>query len=166
MRAIRLCLLVSVLVCAAAAASADPVIFVIRHAERADTSPTAAMMANDPELAAAGRERAKALASMLKDADVKAIFTSEYRRTRQTAEPLARELNLEPTTIAAADTGALLQKLREATTNVLVVAHSDTIPAILKGLGVPGDVDVSEAYDNLFVVVRTPSPVLVRLHYR
>ena len=51
-------------------------------------------MAADPDLSEAGRARAASLATALKDAGIVAIFTTEFKRTQQTAEPLAKALGL------------------------------------------------------------------------
>ena len=56
----------------------------------------ATSMANDPDLSDVGRTRAQALATALKDAGVTAIFVTEYKRTQQTAEPLAKLLGIQP----------------------------------------------------------------------
>jgi hypothetical protein len=51
---------------------------------------------------------------------------------------------------------------------VLVVGHSNTVPDLLKRLGVKTAVSIGDAeYDNLFVVVRaaTGEPTLIRLRY-
>ena len=58
-----------------------------RHAERADSG--AGGMASDPPLSAAGRARAESLAAMLKDTKLTAIFTTEFKRTQETAAPVA-----------------------------------------------------------------------------
>lgn len=54
-----------------------------------------------------------------------------------------------------------------STTGALVVGHSNTVPALIKGLGVhvPVTVDESE-FDNLFIVVRAKKPAFLRLYYR
>ena len=84
-----------VLLALAVPAAAQQSIFVVRHAERADAAPGAsAMMDSDPDLSAAGKARAQSLASMLKDAKITAIYTTRYKRTKQTAEPLAAALGL------------------------------------------------------------------------
>ena len=151
----------------AAPAVAQQAIFVVRHAERADAGTGGAtMMATDPELSDAGRARAQALAAALKDAKISAIYTTEYKRTRQTAEPLARALGLEITVVPARDMAAMIAKVKSGG-NALVVGHSNTVGPVIEALGVAEPVKLSdEDYDNLFVVVRGETPTLVRLHFR
>ena len=156
---------------AAVAVAADQVVFVVRHAERADSgpgAPPAGMMANDPSLSAAGKERAARLATLLASADVKHIYTTEYKRTRETAAPLAQQLKVEAVTSAARDSDPLVQQVTKATGNVLIVGHSNTIPDLLKRLGVKDAISIADnEYDNLFVVVRpaTGEPTMIRLRY-
>lgn len=57
-------------------------VFLIRHAEREDEP------RQDPPLSRDGVARSQALARLLSSAGIKAIFTSQYSRTKQTAEPL------------------------------------------------------------------------------
>jgi len=160
-----------VLGAAGTVAAADQVIFVVRHAERADTAggqPPPGMMANDPPLSAAGNERAKRLAALLASADVKHIFTTEFARTKQTAAPLAEAIQLKGSVGSSRDAAAMAAQIRSAAGNVLVVGHSNTVPDILKQLGVTQPITIADSeYDNLFVVVRpaTGEPTLVRLRY-
>jgi len=148
-------------------AAAQQTIFLVRHAERADASPGAApMMASDPDLSEAGKARAQSLAAALKDAKITAIYTTQYKRTRQTAEPLATALGIQATVVDALDLPLLVEKIK-AGGNALVVAHSNTIAPVLQQLGIAESVTVGdEDYDNLFVVVRGEKPTLVRLHFR
>jgi len=158
-----------------AASAADPqAIFIVRHAERAPAAPTAGAdtsmtaPASDPPLSEAGRERAAKLATMLRSADIKGIYVTEFQRTRQTAEPLAKALGLEAIVTTGNDVDALMAKLRDAKGHLLVVGHSNTIPDILKRLGVREDVTIPDSeYDNLFVVVRPDGgePTLIRLRF-
>lgn len=129
-------------------------IFLVRHAERADTtSGGPATMAADPDLSEAGRARAASLAAMLKDARISAIFVTEYKRTQQTAAPLAKALGLTPTVITSKDTPGLVAKLRETDGNALVVGHSNSVPDIITALGVKGAPSIADTeYDNLFIV--------------
>lgn len=151
----------------AAPAAAQNTVFVVRHAERADAGASASpMMASDPDLSGTGRARAESLAGMLKDAGITAIFTTEYKRTQQTAAPLAKALGIQVTTVSSRDLPALIDKVKSSSGNVLVVGHSNTVGEVVSGLGVKDPVKVGDNdYDNLFVVVRAEKPVLVRLHF-
>lgn len=148
-------------------ALAQGTIFVVRHAERADAGTSgASMMATDPNLSDAGRARAEALASMLRDSKITAIYTTEYNRTKQTAEPLAKALGIPATVVGARDMKGLIEKVK-AGGNALVVGHSNTVGTILEALGVSEKIAIGEdEYDNLFVVVPGQKPTLVRLHFK
>jgi broad specificity phosphatase PhoE len=132
-----------------------------RHAEKA------ASPANDPPLTAAGEQRATVLASMLADSGVDAIYVSELRRTQQTAAPLADRTRLKPIVIPASDTDALVQAIRERKSGVVVVVgHSNKLPAIIAALGGPRIKIPETEYDNLFVLtVDGSKSSLLRLHY-
>ena len=146
-----------------ATASAQKMIFVVRHAERADAGGPAQP---DPALSAAGQERAKKLAAMLADAGVTAISVTNTTRAQQTAQPLATKLGLHPEIVDAADTPATLKSLKTAHANdiVLVVGHSNTVPAILKAYGKDGVTIADTEFDNLFVIVPKAGTV-TRLRY-
>lgn len=142
--------------------AAQSTIFLVRHAEKA-----AGEEANDPDLSEAGRARAEALALLLKDAGLTAIYATEFKRTQQTAASVARSGGIEVTIIAAKEIGTLVAQLKETGRNALVVGHSNTIPEILKALGVADSVTLGEMdYDNLFVLARGSPPGLIRLHYQ
>lgn len=164
----RILLAILLLLAGAAEAAAQRVVFVVRHAERADSGGAAAgMMANDPGLSAAGQARAESLARLLRDAKLSDIFITEYRRTAETAAPLARALRLEPARVKAAEVARLAQRIAAAAGNVLVVGHSNTVPELLDALGATERVSIAEQeFDNLFLVVQGgPAPVLIRLRY-
>jgi broad specificity phosphatase PhoE len=153
----------------ATTAFAQGSIFLVRHAERADTAGGGApMMAADPSLSDAGRQRAESLATLLKDAGITAIYATEFKRTQETAAPLAKALGLAVTTVPTKDTAGLIQKLKGATGNVLVVGHSTTVPEIVKALGVTSPVKIDDnEYDNLLIVISSGTqPHLIRLHFR
>jgi phosphohistidine phosphatase SixA len=107
---------------------AQPAVFLVRHAERADTVEAGSSTMTDPDLSGAGLARAESLATTLKHAKVTAIHTTEYKRTKQTAEPLAKALGLQPTVVMSKDLPGLMEKLKAATGNVLVVGHSNSVP--------------------------------------
>jgi broad specificity phosphatase PhoE len=155
-RSLLFCLFLSLFL---GTASAQTSIFIVRHAEKADAT-------KDTDLSEAGRARAEALAKMLRDANITAIYTTEFKRTQETAAPLAKALGISPINLAAKDTGALTEKLRTAHGNVLVVGHGNTIPDLTKALGIAESISIAEDdYDELFVVILAEKPRLLRLHY-
>lgn len=163
-RLIAMSVLVLVLVGLASTAAAQGTVFLVRHAERADDANAGPKMtATDPDLSGQGILRAQALARTLKDAKITGIYTTEYKRTKQTAGPLATALGVQVTEVSSKDLPGLFQKVRTAPGNVLVVGHSNTVPAVIKELGVAEPVSIAETeYDNLFVVTRG---TLIRLRY-
>ena len=146
----------------ATARPAEPKIFLVRHAEKVED----AAKSKDPELSEAGRARAERLATLLKDAAITSVYVTDTKRTQQTAEPICRATNIKPQIVPAADTAALLAKLKQDPGNVLVVAHSNTIPEIIKGLGVAESLELPESeYDNLFIFTGGASPQVIRIRY-
>lgn len=151
-----------------ALASAQKMVILTRHAERADGAAamaTAAGTPADPPLSAAGEARAQKLLTMLADANITAIFTTELRRTKDTAAPLAAKLKLAPEVIAASQAAVVAEAIKaKATDTVFVVGHSNTVPAIIKALGGP-DVTIGDnEYDNLFIWVPA-TKTLTRIRY-
>jgi phosphohistidine phosphatase SixA len=146
--------------------AAQGAVILVRHAERADAGMVAPPGA-DPDLSEAGLARAQALAAALKDAGIARIFVSKYKRTAQTAAPLATLLGLKPVVLPPEDAEALRQALQSGSGNVLVIGHSNTLPPLLKALGVTDPVTIPETeFDNLFVVMPGARPSLLRLRYR
>ena len=133
---------------------ATTTILFVRHAEKA-VEPV-----SDPGLSPEGKARARELARVLGDADVVAgvdfIYATQYRRTQETALPLARRLELNPILYNAGDiVGVLEEILRDHKGKIsLVVAHSDTIPQLIAELGGSKNVPpiAENEHDNLYVV--------------
>jgi broad specificity phosphatase PhoE len=110
--------------------------------------------------------RSQELVRLLSGAGIKAIYTSQFKRTKQTAEPLAAKLGLTATTITLKPNLSDLRLISEESTaetvnkilsapgeNVLLVGHSNSIPDVIKMLG--GDVfpTIDERkFDDLFIV--------------
>jgi len=151
-----------------ASVSAQSTVFLVRHAERADASPgTKPTAGSDPDLSEAGHARAASLALALKDAGITAIYVTKYKRTHQTAAPLAKASGVTPTIIKGDDAATLVAALKTAKGNVLVVGHSNTVPAVVKELGVSTPITIGDdEFDNLFVVRTGADATLIRLHYR
>jgi len=157
MKALALFLLLFVSVSVAAA---QPVVVLVRHAEKANNA------GKDPDLSSAGRARADTLARILKDSNIMAIFTSEFKRTQETAAPTATLIGITATVVPAKDTAGLVAKLHQLNGNALVVAHGDTIPNIIKAPGMDRPINIpDEDYSELLIVTLGDKPQLLRLHY-
>jgi len=152
---LRYLVFASVLLAAGQPAAAPPatVVIVVRHAERAPGS-------GDPPISEAGQARARALAEIGKAAGVSAVITTQLQRTRQTAQPLVEALGITPVVVNtqsdvakhAADVAAAVRQFAGKT--VLVVGHSNTVPAIVAALGGPAYKDLCEPeYDSLITLV-------------
>jgi phosphohistidine phosphatase SixA len=164
----RLAFAVLALTLFSGSAFAQQSVFLVRHAERADAKAAASpAMKADPDLSEIGRARAETLAAMLIDAKIAAIISTEYKRTQQTAAPLAKALGLAVTTIKANESENVVQAVRSTAGNVLIIGHSNTIPEIIKALGAaPPDPIGDNDYDNLYVLTAGTPPTVVRLHFK
>jgi broad specificity phosphatase PhoE len=121
----------------------------LRHAETAGAG-------SDPGLSAAGLERAEELARVLQGVALDGIYSSNYNRTKQTAQPLATSKGLTTTTYPATVLDPLAEGILENNHGkaVVVLGHSNTVPLLLNIL--TGTDDFSNLpetqYDNLFIV--------------
>jgi broad specificity phosphatase PhoE len=156
----RLALMLSIPLLVAAGADAAPIIFIVRHAEKASAAD------KDPDLSPEGQKRADALAQILKDSQVTSVFVTEFKRTQETAAPTAKAAHVSPTVVQANNIGVLAEKLRALNGNALVVGHGNTIPDLLKALGITTPVSIpDDDYNEIFAVLIRNDPQLIRLHY-
>jgi 2,3-bisphosphoglycerate-dependent phosphoglycerate mutase len=123
----------------------------VRHAEKA-TAPKS----DDPELSPEGMKRAEKLAEMLNATPFASIYATPYKRTISTALPLAKAQNITLQNYAAKPNAAFLDSLlqKHAGGTVLVVGHSNTIPALVNMLvGSEKYPQLDDAdYNNIFIV--------------
>ena len=128
----------------------------VRHAEKA------ALPADDPALSEAGQRRAAELARQLVDADVvpgvgvDVVYSTSYRRTVETAKPVADALGLQVMMYDAADTVSFLETaVRQYKGKIiLVVGHSNTVPEMIGNMGASKSVPeiAEDEYDNIYLV--------------
>jgi phosphohistidine phosphatase SixA len=148
-----------------------PTLILVRHADKA------AQPADDPPLTQAGAKRAQDLAATLRNAGVTAIITTQLRRTRETAQPLATALGLVPHVVkvgelalvpnpaadaqfppevvrARAEYIKLLEPaVRRLSGVVLVVGHDWSVTGLIASLGGPQLPNIcASVYDNLFIL--------------
>lgn len=141
-------------------------VVLVRHAEKAADDP------RDPSLSAAGLARAEHLARMLGDAGVTHLFSSEFRRTRDTLAPLASLTGARVSTVTARDPKAQISALRSLPRNSVAVVsgHSNTVPGLAKLLAPKSDpTELGEMdYDRMYVVTLTGDEApatLIELRY-
>ena len=133
---------------------ATTTIIFVRHAEKAATP------ADDPGLSPAGEQRAAELARQLVDADViqgvDAIYSTPFKRTKQTAQAVADALDLPVYTYDVADTEPILESILKKHKGkiILVVAHSNTLPVLIANLGASKRVPpiAEDEYDNIYII--------------
>ncbi|MBY0488841.1 MAG: histidine phosphatase family protein [Gemmatimonadaceae bacterium] len=131
-------------------AMAQPsLVILVRHGEKQPTP------ADDPSLSEAGVARAQALAEALSHTTPSTILVSARKRTAETAVPVAKATGVTPTVIAldASHVKAVAEAVMKAKGVVLVVGHSNTVPAIVNALGGPKLPDLCDAsYATMFLV--------------
>lgn len=132
-------------------------ILIVRHAE-ADSTPEV----KDPALTAVGERRAEALAAVARDANVRVVYTTQYRRTKDTAAPLRRiaEIPLAESPVAretiTQQSTELAKRIVEQHKGeaVLIVGHSNTVPLFVEALsGVKIPAIGHDEHDRLYVVI-------------
>lgn len=137
------------------AAVAQPTIVLVRHAELEGQQ---MQLPPSTPLSEAGRQRAERLAQLLSQAGVSRIYVTDVLRTQQTAQPLADRSAAPVTLIAKPDTAALVQALQQTPDGtIVVIGHSDTLPAVMAALGGPADLKFASG-DHASVFIVTPRP--------
>ena len=143
-------------------------VVLVRHAEKA-VEPAA-----DPSLTAAGRVRAAALAEALRHSRVSAILTSHLARTRETAGPLSQRSGAAVTPVPLTggmaryvDGTAAAARRAPKDSTVVVVGHSNTVPAIASALGHAAAAEIPDCrYDDLLILELGPgTPRAVATRY-
>ena len=135
-------------------------VFLVRHAEK-EAEPK-----QDPPLTKEGVARSQELARLLSAAGIKAIYTSQFVRTKQTAEPLTAKIGVSVTVLTIKPNPSNLRLIADESTaevvnkilqrpgdSALVIGHSNWIPDVIKMLG--GDIVPTideQKFDDLFIV--------------
>lgn len=125
--------------------------YVVRHAEKA----AANTMTTDVPLTEEGRQRAQALRDSLLPRKIRYIFSTDFIRTRGTAQPLAESTGIPVQVYAVSDTG-FVARLKKMSGNVLVVGHSNSVDNLVNGLtGRNLLQDLPETqFGDLFIITR------------
>lgn len=165
---ILLALALGAMLCGQRQQQGSTVVLVVRHADKASD-------AEDSPLNEAGVQRAQALAGVAADAGVSVIYTTQFKRNHDTAQPLAQRtgvavtelpVNLQsPGDYAQRLARDIIEKHRGQT--VLVVGHGNTVASIVEGLTGRAQQLGDIQYGDLFIVTVPPSGQagLIRAQY-
>jgi broad specificity phosphatase PhoE len=142
-------LFISLLLLSACTAQNSPkTIYIVRHAEKQ-------LEGKDPELAYVGGVRAKKLAQILEKENIKRVLSTDYTRTRNTAQPTAAAAGITVGYYDPKNQEALVADLRSSEGNVLVVGHSNTVSQLANAFVGEGEkfADLTDLeYDFIYVV--------------
>lgn len=157
------CLLIclTILTVGGVSAQGKKTIVLVRHAER-----DGAMAAGgDAELSAEGRERAIRLMLAIKKYKPHEIYSTSYKRTRQTAEPIASRRKVTVQTYDPTKQNELVDKIMlSKTERFFVVGHSNTVP-VLANLLLKKEVfrNLLETEHGVFWVIRMKKGAVTRV---
>ena len=123
-------------------------LYFIRHCEKADDS-------KDTDLSEAGHARAQKWANYFKGKDIAAIYATPYKRTINTAAPLATQKKLTVAVYSPMELELDTITSKYKGRSVLIVGHSNTIPKYLNKLTGKKDEykDIDEAEFSLLYTV-------------
>ena len=122
-------------------------IYVVRHAEKE-------IGGIDPNLSPIGYDRADALKNVLMDKKIKQIFSTNTKRTIQTAAPLSNALNITVNKYEPVPDKKFLDSIQSTKKNTLIVGHSNTVDDIINGFtGEKKMKDLEDqTYNRLFII--------------
>ena len=133
---------------ACTAQNSPKTIYIVRHAEKQ-------LEGNNPELAYVGEVRAKKLAQILEKEAIKRVLSTDYNRTRNTAQPTAAAAGLTLEVYDPKNQETLVADLRTSEGNVLVVGHSNTVSQLANAFVDEGEkfADLTDLeYDFIYIV--------------
>ncbi|MEP0985320.1 phosphoglycerate mutase family protein [Ekhidna sp.] len=137
----------------------------VRHAEKANDG------TRNPPLNEEGKTRSANLAEMLANQEVTALYSTPFKRTQETLQPIAEMKNLEVQDYDPYAKGEWLATLAKKNPGgtVVISGHSNTIPTLanaLLGNETFSQFDESD-YSNLIIIVTNEvgKGTLVRLKF-
>ena len=126
------------------------VYYFIRHAEKDRSDSTN----KNPSLTLQGLERANKWALFFKDKNIAAVYSTNYKRTQQTALPIAKEQNLEIISYTAKELISEKFIANNKGKNIVIVGHSNTTPELVNRLlGEKKYEDIADSENNNVFIV-------------
>ena len=126
-------------------------LYFVRHSEKEQ-------VASDPGLTPCGIERSESLSTFFAAVPLKAVYSTDFRRTQGTALPTATAKGLEIQSYNPRALEEAMEMLLERGQDALVVGHSNTT-GVLAGLLVGEDIGAynESIYNRIYQVVVSPS---------
>jgi len=125
--------------------------YLIRHADKVLTTK------KDPDLTTRGIKRSNLWAKVFEDVQFDIVYSTDYKRTRNTAIPTAKQKNLEVKIYEARKlfNPNFLKETKGKT--ILIVGHSNTIPFLANQILSSNKYqEIDERnYTNLYIVTKT-----------
>ena len=153
MKNLLLLIFASVLLSSCGKSNSPKTIYIVRHAEKQ-------LEGSDPDLLQVGKIRAKKLAQILAEQEIKHVYSTDYTRTKNTALPTAEAAGVDIELYDPRNHDELVEKLRDLEGNALVVGHSNTVNQLANYFVGTGEKypDLSDIeYDFIFVVTLEPN---------
>lgn len=127
-------------------------VFVVRHAEKLTNDPKD----KDPLLSEIGAQRAVDLMKLLRGEKIDSIFTTDFKRTKLTAFPLADKIGISMKTYNPTEQKALATQLiaNAKGKKILIVGHSNTVLDVVEAFGAEKPVKelTDDDYDYIFEI--------------
>lgn len=128
-------------------------LYIVRHAEKMTDNPKE----RDPLLTSEGTVRAQALAQLLSKKKIDAIYSTDYKRTKSTAQPTAADHGHSIETYDSKNLKTAIPAILERNIGktILLVGHSNTVLETIEAAGgtKPFATIADDEYDNLFLVI-------------
>jgi len=140
-------------------------VFIVRHAEKDTTVTCPDKTSLCVPLTTVGQARANELARLMKNQKLTKIFSTEYKRTQDTARPSDRSPSIWVSLPAREHLNTIVAEINKTPGNYLVVTHSDSALHFLRLLAGNADIAITAGampnmptviddpdYDNLFLI--------------
>lgn len=122
-------------------------IYLVRHAEKVPDG------SRDPELTKIGMQRSARLADWFGDKNIEDVWSSDYKRTRDTATPILAKLETDLVLYDPRNLPEITEKLLALQHTALVIGHSNTTPQLARLLCNCEIADMDETeHDRLIMI--------------
>lgn len=135
-------------------------VYFVRHADRDLSDPDK----ENPKLSRCGEKRAQRLATIFKDINLQAVYSTDFKRTQSTATPTAMSKNLSVESYDPYAPDELLAEIKSKKQDALIVGHNNTTNMLAGNLaGLDLEIIDENEYDRLYQVVVTEGAVKLQL---